>query len=69
MSKIEKQRETTSKKQNTFIGDCVNVWSIVTSCIFVPMVIAQHNGTINIFSESFVKDGFCVANQDKSIYM
>ena len=50
-------------------GDIANTLNIINSVAFVVSVVAQHRGYINIFSESFVKDGFCVSNQDKSVYM
>ena len=56
-------------KENTSTGDMLNVFNIVNCLAFMGLVLAQHSGMIDIFNQSFVKDGFCVSNKDKSIYM
>ena len=56
-------------KVNTTIGDCLNVFHIVNTLTFLGLVLAQHSGMIDIFSPAFVRDGFCVSNRDKSIYV
>ena len=53
---------------DTFFGNCLNVFHIVNTIIFMGLVLAQHNGLVNIFSPSYAKDGFCVSNKEKSIW-
>ena len=55
--------------KSTTMGDVANILNILNSIAFVVTAIAQYRGFIDIFSESFVRDGFCVSNQDKSIYL
>ena len=69
MGKTEKKVDTKRHQNDTVFGDIINCLCMVISVIFVLLILAQHDGKINIFSDSFVKDGFCVANQDKSVYM
>ena len=55
--------------KSTTIGDVANILNILNSIAFVVAAIAQYRGFIDIFSKSFVSDGFCVSNQDKSVYV
>ena len=43
-------------------GDFVNVLSIVSMIAFSATVAAQIYGWTDIFDDSFMRDGFCVAN-------
>ena len=35
----------------------------------MALLVAQYNEKIDVFSPSFLKDGFCLSNQDKSIWL
>ena len=56
-------------KQSILLGNVANTITIIASVIFLVLLVAQHDGSIDIFSKSFVEDGFCVSNKDKPIYM
>ena len=66
-SKISKTSNL-DKVDSTF-GNYLNIFHIVNTLTFISLMLAQHNQIIDIFSPSFVKDGFCVSNQDKSVYV
>ena len=72
-SKVEEKKPEskleTKVNNNTFIGDCLNVFHIVNTLVFLALVLAQHNEKIDFFTPEFVKNGFCVSNQDKSVYV
>ena len=51
------------------LGNVLNVFNIVNTLIFMGIVLANHEGKIDILSSSYARDGFCVSNQDKSIWV
>ena len=50
------------------VGDAVNVLAIASMLGFTATVAAQLAGWTDVLDDSFMRDGFCVANQDKSVY-
>ena len=57
------------QKFSTTLGDAVNAFNLLNTLVFMATVVGQFYGYIDILDPSFLKDGFCVANQDKSIWM
>lgn len=45
-------------------GDIANTFVLVNTAVFLAGVVANALGTVNFFSDSFMTDGFCVANKD-----
>ena len=50
------------------VGDAVNVLAIASMLGFSATVAAQLAGWTGVLDDSFMRDGFCVANQDMSVY-
>ena len=46
------------------VGDLANVFVLANSGAFVALVLLQEAGAVDIFSASFLRDGFCVAAPD-----
>jgi hypothetical protein len=57
-----KSKKVVKEVVDSFIGDALNIFIILNASVFMYLVIAQHDGKIDIFSPSFVRDGFCVSN-------
>ena len=51
------------------LGNFLNVFHIVNTLAFMGVVLAQHDGKINVLTPAYVRDGFCISNQDKSIWV
>tara|TARA_B100001094_G_scaffold77941_1_gene74259 strand:+ start:1904 stop:2701 length:798 start_codon:yes stop_codon:yes gene_type:complete len=49
------------------IGDLINSFILTNSIVFLGTIILQHNNYVNIFDKSYISDGFCISNKEKSI--
>ena len=50
-------------------GDLLHALTLLNNVIFVLVLIAQKNGLVDVLSPSFVEDGFCISNKDKSVWV
>ena len=56
-------------KYDRTLGDAVYIFSALNACVFAATVLAEYNGIVKLFNPSFVEDGFCISNKDKSVYV
>ena len=51
------------------VGDIMNLFSILNMIVFVYLLYQQVSGKVEVFSESYMQDGFCVSREDKSVWL
>lgn len=49
-------------------GDVANVAQLLLGISFLGIVASHHAGRLDVLDPLIVKDGFCVSNQDRSVY-
>ena len=51
------------------VGDMMNLFSILNMIVFVYLLYQQVKGKVDVFSESYMQDGFCVSKEDNSVWL
>ena len=54
---------------STKVGDAINVLSIANMVCFVYLLHLQVSDKIELFSKSYMRDGFCVSGKDQPVWL